>query len=410
MSSRLPRLRGDLDVHVSPIPDRPGLLLRDPFRYSDTAVIVPPVLDRCLSLFDGAHSTLDLLGMLARLTGRVDLEHLAEELVRALSEAAFLDDEIYRAARAERHDAFARAEYRDAAFAGGGYPADRSLLTQTVASWIGHSPPRPPPEIMAIAAPHVSPGGGIDTYAAAYRAVGPQFADRTFVILGTSHYGQPNRLGLTRKSFRTPLGDATTDAGLVDELVGKAHAGVVVEDYCHAVEHSIEFQVVFLQALFGASVRILPILCGPFDCDSSREAGNIHSFPEEDLGLARALGALGEMQARHGQRLFWVLGVDMAHMGPRYGDALAVRAHDGSMTNIESRDRSRLDRITAGDAGGFWKLVHERGADDLKWCGSSPLYSFLRACPGTRGRILNYDQWNIDDTSVVTFAALSFLR
>ena len=35
-----------------------------------------------------------------------------------------------------------------------------------------------------------------------------------------------------------------------------------MEDYCHAVEHSIEFLVVFLQHLFGSDIRILPVLCG----------------------------------------------------------------------------------------------------------------------------------------------------
>ena len=37
-----------------------------------------------------------------------------------------------------------------------------------------------------------------------------------------------------------------------------------MEDYCHASEHSIEFQCVFLQqALAGGDFKIVPILCGP---------------------------------------------------------------------------------------------------------------------------------------------------
>jgi MEMO1 family protein len=120
------------------------------------------------------------------------------------------------------------------------------------------------------------------------------------------------------------------------------------------------------------------------------------------------LGALGELHRRQGGRLRWVLGVDMAHMGPRYGDAEVVRAGDAVMTKVASLDQARLERIIAGDAEGFWKLAHQRGNDTLKWCGSSPLYTFMRAVPEARGRVLHYDQWNIDDTSVVTFAALRF--
>ena len=48
--------------------------------------------------------------------------------------------------------------------------------------------------------------------------------------------------------------------------------------------------------------------------------------------------------------------------------------------------------------------------DDLKWCGSSPLYTFLRAVPGAKGTLRGYEQWNIDEQSVVSFAALSFKR
>ena len=90
----------------------------------------------------------------------------------------------------------------------------------------------------------------LELYRAAYSALTPADADRTFVILGTSHYGHPDRLGLTRKPFVTPFGEAVTDTRLVDELESKLGAAAMVEDYCHAIEHSIEFQVVFLQHLF----------------------------------------------------------------------------------------------------------------------------------------------------------------
>ena len=60
-----------------------------------------------------------------------------------------------------------------------------------------------------------------------------------------------------------------------------------------------------------------------------------------------------------------------------------------------------------GDADGFWDLVQEN-RDDLKWCGSSPFYTFLRAVPNARAQLLGYQQWNIDEQSVVSFAAMAF--
>ena len=52
----------------------------------------------------------------------------------------------------------------------------------------------------------------------------PEHRDRTFVILATSHYGQPEKFGLTRKTFVTPLGDTTTDQRLVDWLAERGGA------------------------------------------------------------------------------------------------------------------------------------------------------------------------------------------
>ena len=178
---------------------------------------------------------------------------------------------------------------------------------------------------------------------------------------------------------------------------------MTLEDYCHAVEHSIEFQVVFLQYLYGPRVRILPVLCGAFSAGA--EAGRL---PEASDSVARFVGALGEIAARESRRLCFVLGVDFAHVGRRYGDRRAARAYEGPLATVAERDDARVDQIVAGDAQGFWNLVLERGDDDLKWCGSSPIYTFLRAVPQARGHRLGYEQWNIDDASVVSFGALAF--
>jgi hypothetical protein len=53
--------------------------------------------------------------------------------------------------------------------------------------------------------------------------------------------------------------------------------------------------------------------------------------------------------------------------------------------------------------------VRER-QDDLKWCGSSPFYTFLKTAPRARGELLKYEQWNIDEHSVVSFAGMGFRK
>ena len=399
----LARLRLTLDFMPSPVPEKPGLLIRDPYYYSDATLIIPPVLVESLTYFDGAHSSLDLREHLVRLTGDLDVSTLEQHLIDTLSGAGFLEDENFFRRKEAAERAFSSAPARQPVHAGTGYPEDPGELANTLRGYLnGAAIAEPSGRVRAVAAPHVSPYGGVDSYRAAYASLAPADRDRTFVVLGTSHYGQPDRFGLTRKPFATPFGQTGTDLALVDEIARAAGEGALMEDYCHSVEHSIEFQVVFLQHLFGAAVRVVPVLCGAFS--RGMQAG---ARPEDDEAVRRVIGSLGEIAAREGDRLLWVLGVDMAHMGKRYGDRFEASADRNEMEEVARRDRLRIERMEQGDAAGFWEQVRENH-DDLKWCGASPIYTFLRALPDVRGSLLHYQQWNIDPHSVVSFAGLRF--
>lgn len=396
----LPRLRTDLDFMVSPDPKQPGLLIRDTFRYSDLMLVIPPPLVQSLACFDGARTDLELQEELEHSLSIPDSNHLAGQLIEALSKAGFLLDERYANLKEARHQAFAESLVREATYAGSAYPAELEPLQSLMQRYLGATETAPG-RVIGIAAPHVSPEGGWQCYQAAYSALTPDLRDRTFVVLGTSHYGKPDKFGLTRKPFQTPYGTGTTNQRLVNQLADQP--AVLMEDYCHAVEHSIEFQVLFLQAIYGPDVRVLPILCGSF----GRHV-NEGGYPEDNDNVKRFLGALEEIAAREQERLTWVLGVDMAHMGVRYGDNFVARADEDEMTLVKERDEHRIARVLASDAQGFWNLVRENGDDDLKWCGSSAIYSFMKAVPQARGTLRRYEQWNIDEQSVVSFAGISF--
>ena len=391
MAARLPRLRGDLDFMPSPVEDSPGLLIRDSLRFSDSILVIPPPLVPALACFDGEQTELDLRATLVQITGQFDISDLEAQLSSTLSRAGFLEDEAYADLKVQRLAEFAGAPVRAPSHSGSAYPDDPSELRSTLDHWLG--PQEPIPNLLGIAAPHVSPEGGYESYRAAYRLLGPEHKDRTFVILGTSHYGAPNCFGLTRKPWATPFGEAQPNLDLIQELAPLA----AMEDYCHAVEHSIEFQVVFLQSIYGPDIRILPILCGPFT----------RRNPVDDEAVRAFLGTLGEIGAREKGKLTWVLGVDMAHMGRRYGDNFEALANQNEMLSVGGRDRDRMDRMAAGDAQGFWERIGGT-RDDLKWCGSSPIYTFLKVCPEARGTLHHYEQWNIDPASVVSFAGMSF--
>jgi len=393
-----------LDFMPSPSSEHPGLFIRDPYRYSDAMLVIPPVLIECLDCFDGKQTALDLRQRLFQLTGEFDLGGVDQNLIETLSNAGFLEDATFTGMQAERHREFAANPLREPAHAGSAYPEDPAEMRDVMNQFMEGAEPKPNGDLFAIAAPHVSPAGGWQSYRAAYSHLRPEHKERTFVILATSHYGEPETFGLTHKAFRTPLGDARPDTALIDWLAQKGGPGISMEDYCHSFEHTVELQVIFLQHMLGPDVKILPILIGSF-AHSIYRGGK----PEDDDKVRAFFDALGEMREREGDKLFWVMGVDMAHMGARYQDQFEAVAGQGRMQEVEARDRSRIERINSLDSDGYWDLIQEN-QDDLKWCGSSPFYTFLKTAPKSKGELFHYEQWNIDEQSVVSFAGMGFSK
>lgn len=388
---------------IAPVDGEYKLVLHDSFHYSPMQVLLPPQAGSVLEFFDGRHDAGEARLAMVQATGDIRAGEMLDQLTRVLDDAGFLEGGKFDAMRAACEAEFAGAPTRLPVHAGGGYPADQSELTALMQRELIAPPAAGAvPGVVAIAAPHASPWAGYESYRQAYRALGEDAAGRTFVILGTSHYGAPDRFGLTRKPFLTPLGETRTRADLALRLAQRAPRGSAMEDYCHSIEHSIEFQVVYLQAIFGGDVEILPILCGPFG-RSLLEGGR----PEDDEGVREFFDALGELAAEQGKRLCFVLGVDMAHMGARYGDSEVYKPHAGAMLEVAERDRARIARLEAGDGDGFWELVRQN-RDDLKWCGSAPFYTLMKTLPGLKGEARAYKHWNIDEESVVSFGAMAF--
>jgi AmmeMemoRadiSam system protein B len=259
----------------------------------------------------------------------------------------------------------------------------------------------------AIAAPHIDPQRGAASYAHAYATVWGA-RPRRVILLGVNHAGSRAPFVLTTKDYATPLGTLPTDVEFVRSLADGSAWDVLAEEDLHRWEHSLEFQVLFLQhalaegvaAPSGALPRIVPILC---------------SFPwqilaaEDDLGVARAqvdrfLERLRDLATRDSTGLLVVAGVDLAHVGRRFGDPRAPT--EPERAQLRERDLATLELIARGDRDGFVEeTVRER--DGRRICGFAALYSLLALVPAARGEVLDYGQSVEDATgSVVSFAAV----
>src|SRR5258708_11672406 len=170
----------------SPVRDRPGLLMRDPFRYTEDTLIIPPALVPFLGLFDGEHDELDLAEALVRATGEIQVQGVVRHLVDTLGGGGVLANDTLERLREERQRAFTGAARRDPVHAGTAYPAEPAALGATLGGSLAPRPgPGAAPDPRGVAAPHGSPGGGWRSSRSAYGVLGPDLAHRTFVILGT---------------------------------------------------------------------------------------------------------------------------------------------------------------------------------------------------------------------------------
>jgi hypothetical protein len=99
-----------------------------------------------------------------------------------------------------------------------------------------------------------------------------------------------------------------------------------------------------------------------------------------------------------------VAGADLAHVGPRFGDA--ARVSPAELRRIEREDRAMLEPVARGDAQGFFASIAADG-DRRRICGFSPIYALLRCLPGVPGVVRHYGQWP-DPEAVVTHTSMVF--
>jgi AmmeMemoRadiSam system protein B len=378
------------------------IALRDPAGFTDQIAVLPgPLLD-LVSLFDGEHPVEAIREILRRRHGEAPSVEQIAALVDRLDDAGFLDSERFRARRRATDDAFRQSPVRPAAHAGGAYAGEAAALREQIAGFF--APDRSDKRagtLSALIAPHIDFHRGGSTYGSAYQEVLDRSDADLYVILGTCHAGMSDPFAVTLKPYDTPLGPVGADRDFYEALAGRAGQDLLASEPAHRAEHSIEFQAVMLQSLLGGRrpFTILPVLASYL-----HEAVWAGTEPEADPRVPRFLDALREAVAASSRRVCLVAGVDLAHVGPRFGDPDPNT--EASLAIVEREDRAMLESVVAGDARGFFARVAADG-DARRICGLSPIYSLLRVLPEAPGRLIEYRQWP-DPEGAVTFCAVSF--
>ncbi|MGZ4677466.1 MAG: AmmeMemoRadiSam system protein B [Acidimicrobiia bacterium] len=150
---------------------------------------------------------------------------------------------------------------RPAAVAGAFYPGSRDRLAATVRGLLEtvDAPPASDAPLRALIVPHAGYVYSGPIAATAYDRIDPARVRRV-LLLGPSHRAPLFGLAVSSAdAFATPLGIVPVDTEARRALVVSGLA--TVDDRAHALEHSLEVQLPFLQAVLPG-VPVLPVAVG----------------------------------------------------------------------------------------------------------------------------------------------------
>ena len=152
---------------------------------------------------------------------------------------------------------------RPAAVAGTFYPGEASALAAEVAAYLAEARPDPngAPAPKAIIAPHAGYMYSGAIAASIYaRLASLRGRIERVVLLGPAHRVYVPGVAIPAAgAFASPLGTVELDEAALREL--RMLPFVEVSDRAHALEHSLEVHVPFLQAALGA-FRLVPMVVG----------------------------------------------------------------------------------------------------------------------------------------------------
>lgn len=165
------------------------------------------------------------------------------------------------------------------------------------------------------------------------------------VIIGPNHRGWGSPIAISHsETWVTPLGEVPVDVRLARQIT-HAVPETKLDDVGHAMEHSVEVQIPFLQYLFADAFRILPIAI-------------LAQNPETCVQLGRAIASI-----IRGQNALIIASTDFSHYE---NHEIATK-----------KDHMAIERILQLDTDDLFRVVREQG---ISMCGPGPVIAAIAAC------------------------------
>ncbi len=262
--------------------------------------------------------------------------------------------------------------------------------------------------LAGIIAPHLGPFRlALGAYVDGFRPLLREPLAENYLVLGVGHRSRLE-WNLDRRDYRTPLGTAECATELVDLLTDGIEPKRLFLPGAHEGEHSIEFPLLWLQAVHrlhadakGKPVRFIPLLCSGLHhyVDGAAEWDDLAFFHR----LAEALARLFEKYPP-GEKLRIIVSIDGCHMGPRFDHPFAVTPR--LLEATAAWEEVLWSQAAPGDARKFLDWFRAEG-NDRYFDGVGALALLMHAAPGRFAiQRTNYGQFFTEqDASVVTYSS-----
>ena len=385
-----------------------AMCLRDPFNSKNTFV-VPNHVFYIICHFDGNHSILDIQSKFSQKYGELLPGDNIQQIIQEIDKKLLLENDRSRDFIEKLKGDFINSTIRNDAHAGTAYEADRDKLKDQIDGFFTSADGLGKPSssnktagLKGVIAPHIDIGCGGPCFAWAYKEIAESSDAELFIILGIAHTGTRNLFVLTDKTFETPFGNVETDKEFLESLHKRNKTDYFEDEFVHRDEHSIGFQLVFLQYLYHQkrNFSIVPILCSSFgeadgDNNSSRQISQFEEF----------VSALKKTIKESKKKTCIIASVDLAHVGSRFGDQ--ELQDEAYLKRLHSEDTEMLKYVELLDAEGFRNSV-QKDHNSRKICGYPAIYTLLNVIEASEGKLLKYSQYADQTNSTVSFASMSF--
>jgi len=403
MNETPPLTRRDLEFFPVQHEGQQFVLIRDQLGLVEEGKAVGLPLYQIMTLLDGTTTVRDLQMELMRQRGGVLVG--ADEinsLLAHLDESFLLDSGRYKKARDGIITDFASKRIRPCSHCGKSYPENPSELGVRLDEILNSelSILEPEGKLLALVAPHIDLNVGYRSYSSAYQLL-KHTAPSRVILLGVGHQLQNALFSLTDKDFETPLGITKNDQASINRLREAGQDIIASDDFIHRSEHSIEFQIIFLQHLLAENpFTIIPILCGSLQMGLPEYTRQAY---QDKAG--RFLEELRLIQRDPAQETLLVAGVDFSHTGPKFGHEMPATYLENSS---REHDQNLLKHLSRLDVANFWE-ESRRVNDQFNVCGFAALACLLEILPECLGELLHYEISHEEPTrSAVSFASVAF--